>query len=69
MERLNHLHKVLFWLEKLGFSIQLKKCTFAAKGLTFLGHKLGNSKHIPDDKKFLVIKKLKEIYHKKAVSI
>ena len=55
-DHLSHQHKVLFDLEKLGFSVRLKKCTFAAKEITFLGHKLGNSKYVPTEEKILAIK-------------
>lgn len=66
-EHLSHLHEVLVDLEKLGFSVRLKKCTFAAKEITFLGHKLGNGKHAPDDEKILAIKQLKRPTTKKEV--
>ncbi|GFY20412.1 retrovirus-related Pol polyprotein from transposon 17.6 [Trichonephila clavipes] len=40
-EHLVHLELVLTELEKLGFSVRLDKCSFAAKRIKYLGHTIG----------------------------
>ncbi|GFW81779.1 retrovirus-related Pol polyprotein from transposon 17.6 [Trichonephila clavipes] len=40
-EHLVHLELVLAELEKLGFSVRLDKCYFAAKRIKYLGHTIG----------------------------
>ncbi|GFY04435.1 retrovirus-related Pol polyprotein from transposon 297 [Trichonephila clavipes] len=53
-----HLELVLTELEKLGFSVRLDKCSFAAKKIKYLGHTIGGGKHGPDEDKILAIKRL-----------
>ncbi|GFW12763.1 retrovirus-related Pol polyprotein from transposon 297 [Trichonephila clavipes] len=55
-EHLVHLELVLAELEKLGFSVRLDKCSFAAKRIKYLGHTIGGGKHGPDEDKILAIK-------------
>ncbi|GBN92536.1 Transposon Ty3-G Gag-Pol polyprotein [Araneus ventricosus] len=50
-EHLIHLRNVLQELENEGFSVKLRKCTFAAKELQFSGHKIGGGKHAPGEEK------------------
>ncbi|GFU00925.1 retrovirus-related Pol polyprotein from transposon opus [Trichonephila clavipes] len=57
-EHLVHLELVLAELEKLGFSVRLDKCSFAAKRIKYLGHTIGGGKHGPDEDKILAIKRL-----------
>ncbi|GFT85886.1 retrovirus-related Pol polyprotein from transposon opus [Trichonephila clavipes] len=57
-EHLVHLELVLTELEKLGFSVRLDKCSFAAKRIKYLGHTIGGGKHGPDEDKILAIKRL-----------
>ncbi|GBN96524.1 Transposon Ty3-G Gag-Pol polyprotein [Araneus ventricosus] len=57
-EHLIHLGNILQEWENTGFSVKLRKCTFAAKELQFLGHKIGGGKHAPDEVKIAAIKRL-----------
>ncbi|GFX95427.1 retrovirus-related Pol polyprotein from transposon opus [Trichonephila clavipes] len=57
-EHLVHLELVLAELEKLGISVRLDKCSFAAKRIKYLGHTIGGGKHGPDEDKILAIKRL-----------
>ncbi|GBN71862.1 Transposon Ty3-I Gag-Pol polyprotein [Araneus ventricosus] len=66
-EHLIHLRNVLQELENAGFSVKLRKCTFAAKELQFLGHKIGGGKHAPDEEKIAAIKRLERPKTKKDV--
>ncbi|GFW46404.1 retrovirus-related Pol polyprotein from transposon 17.6 [Trichonephila clavipes] len=66
-EHLVHLELVLTELEKLGFSVRLDKCSFAAKRIKYLGHTIGGGKHGPDEDKILTIKRLIRPTTKKEV--
>ncbi|GBN13763.1 Retrovirus-related Pol polyprotein from transposon opus [Araneus ventricosus] len=66
-EHLIHLRNVLQELENAGFSVKLRKSTFTAKGLQFLGHKIGGGKHAPDEETIAAIKRLKRPKTKKDV--
>ncbi|GFU58197.1 retrovirus-related Pol polyprotein from transposon 17.6 [Trichonephila clavipes] len=66
-EHLVHLELVLTELEKLGFSVRLDKCSFAAKRIKYLGHTIGGGKHGPDEDKILAIKRLIRPTTKKEV--
>ena len=66
-QHLKHLNLVLSDLEMLGFSVKLKKCSFASSEIKFLGHKIGGGKHSPDNDKVLAIKQLKRPVTKKDV--
>ncbi|GFU31178.1 retrovirus-related Pol polyprotein from transposon 297 [Nephila pilipes] len=44
-EHLVHLKSVISELEKLGLSVRLDKCSFAAKRIKYLGHVIGKGKH------------------------
>ncbi|GFU97911.1 retrovirus-related Pol polyprotein from transposon 17.6, partial [Trichonephila clavipes] len=66
-EHLVHLELVLAELEKLGFSVRLDKCSFAAKRIQYLGHTIGGGKHGPDEDKILAIKRLIRPTTKKEV--
>ncbi|GBM06093.1 hypothetical protein AVEN_49466-1 [Araneus ventricosus] len=57
-EHLVHLKLILTELDKLGFSVRLDKCTFAAERIKYLGHVIGGGKHGPDEDKILAIQKL-----------
>lgn len=62
-----HLNRVLDRLEQFGFSVKLKKCSFASKEIKFLGHNIGGGKHSPDSEKLSAIKQLKRPVTKKDV--
>ncbi|GFV63939.1 retrovirus-related Pol polyprotein from transposon opus [Trichonephila clavipes] len=66
-EHLVHLELVLAELEKLGFSVRLDKCSFAAKRIKYLGRTIGGGKHGPDEDKILAIKRLIRPTTKKEV--
>ncbi|GFV54387.1 retrovirus-related Pol polyprotein from transposon 17.6 [Trichonephila clavipes] len=66
-EHLVHLELVLTELEKLGFSVRLDKCSFAAKRIKYLGHTIGGGKHGPDEDKILAVKRLIRPTTKKEV--
>ncbi|GFX37509.1 retrovirus-related Pol polyprotein from transposon 17.6 [Trichonephila clavipes] len=66
-EHLVHLELVLTELEKLGFSVRLDKCSFAAKRIKYLGHTIGGGKHGPDEDKILAIKRVIRPTTKKEV--
>ncbi|GFV78046.1 retrovirus-related Pol polyprotein from transposon opus [Trichonephila clavipes] len=66
-EHLVHLELVLAELEKLGFSVRLDKCSFAAKRIKYLGHTIGGGKHGPDEDKILAIKRLLRLTTKKEL--
>ncbi|GBN04792.1 Retrovirus-related Pol polyprotein from transposon 297 [Araneus ventricosus] len=51
-EHLVHFKLILTELDKLGFSVRLDKCTFAAERIKYLGHVIGGGKHGPDEDKF-----------------
>ncbi|KAG8177398.1 hypothetical protein JTE90_014846 [Oedothorax gibbosus] len=62
-----HLDYVLNDLETFGFSVKLKKCSFAFPEITFLGHRIGGGKRLPDSDKILAIKQSKRQITKKDV--
>ncbi|GFV33282.1 retrovirus-related Pol polyprotein from transposon 17.6 [Trichonephila clavipes] len=66
-EHLVNLELVLAELEKLGFSVRLDKCSFAAKRIKYLGHTIEGGKHGPDEDKVLAIKRLIRPTTKKEV--
>ncbi|KFM74739.1 Retrovirus-related Pol polyprotein from transposon 17.6, partial [Stegodyphus mimosarum] len=57
-EHLKHITLVLDTLEKLGFSVRLEKCAFAAKKHKYLGCIIGGDKHGPDEERIKAIRKL-----------
>ncbi|GFW59918.1 retrovirus-related Pol polyprotein from transposon opus [Trichonephila clavipes] len=68
-EHLVHLELVLTELEKLGFSVRLDKCSFAAKRLKYLGHTIGGGKHGPDEDKILAKRLIRPTTKKEVRSV
>lgn len=66
-DHLCHVRAVLTDLEAFGFSIKLKKCTFASDEIKYLGHQIGGGKHSPQNDKVLAIRQLKKPTNKKEV--
>ena len=68
-QHLKHLILLLSDLEMAGFSVKLKKCSFASSEIKFLGYKIGGGKHSSDNDKILAIKQLKRPVTEKDVKI
>ncbi|GFW56291.1 retrovirus-related Pol polyprotein from transposon opus [Trichonephila clavipes] len=52
-QHMKHLCVVFQTIQKVGFTINLKKCNFARRRVKFLGHVVGSGQHSPDPGKLL----------------
>ncbi|GFV13743.1 retrovirus-related Pol polyprotein from transposon 17.6 [Trichonephila clavipes] len=64
---MKHLCVVFQTIQKVGFTINLKKCNFARRRVKFLGHVVGSGQHSPDPGKVESIKNISVPTTKKEI--
>ncbi|GFW40479.1 retrovirus-related Pol polyprotein from transposon 17.6 [Trichonephila clavipes] len=66
-QHMKHLCVVFQTIQKVGFTINLKKCNFARRRVKFLGHVVGSGQHSPDPGKVESIKNISVPTTKKEI--
>jgi hypothetical protein len=66
-DHLNHLEKYLHTIKESGFTLSLKKCSFAQSKATFVGHVVGSGLIEPDPRKIAAVAYIKPPTTKKDV--
>ena len=64
-DHLKHLDAILTDLDKNNITLKLKKCKFAQRHVTCLGHEVGSGKHQPCMDKVSAIKNIQKSHTKK----
>jgi len=66
-EHLTHLRSFLSLIRSSGLTLNLKKCQFAKREVTYVGHIVGGGTHRPDPTKLEAISRLKVPGNKKQL--
>ncbi|GFU57547.1 retrovirus-related Pol polyprotein from transposon 17.6 [Trichonephila clavipes] len=66
-QHMKHLCVVFQTIQRVGFTIKLKKCNFAKRRVKFLGHVVGSGQHSPDPGKVESIKNISVPTTKKEI--
>ncbi|GFT02972.1 retrovirus-related Pol polyprotein from transposon 17.6 [Trichonephila clavipes] len=66
-QHIKHLCVVFQTIQRVGFTINLKKCNFARRRVKFLGHVVGSGQHSPDPGKVESIKNISVPTTKKEI--